>query len=296
VIGNVEEWVADPWHKDYQGAPKEGQVWAGNRCLGVISRGGAWPSQPKNLRLAYRKFMGSSDFSSTSRGFRIVRSEESLTQAQDETELQCQSSIVLKEGKKIFRHVLKDGGKGPEMVILPAGTFKMGDIQGGGSDREKPVHEVSVARFAIGRYEVTFAEYDQFAKATGRIKPDDEGWGRGKHPVINVTWYDAKAYTEWLTEQTGKQYSLPSEAQWEYAARAGTETKYWWGNEIGENRANCRNCGSQWDGSSTAPVGSFGPNPFGLYDTAGNVWEWISDSWHKDYFFWFPRAGAYRYT
>jgi formylglycine-generating enzyme required for sulfatase activity len=85
------------------------------------------------------------------------------------------------------------------------------------------------------------------------------------------TWYDAAAYTEWLAEQTGKRYRLPSEAEWEYAARAGTETAYWWGNDIGANRANCNGCGSQWDNQETAPVGSFDPNPFGLYDTSGNV-------------------------
>ena len=158
----------------------------------------------------------------------------------------------------------------------------MGDIQGEGEGNEKPVHEVFVKPFAIGRYEVTFAEYDRFAEAMGQKKPDDEGWGRGNRPVIN-SWDEAKAYTKWLSEQTGKEYGLPSEAEWEYAARAGTETKYWWGNEIGENWANCGDCGSQWAENQTAPVGSFMPNPFGLYDTVGNVSEWITDSWHQSY-------------
>jgi formylglycine-generating enzyme required for sulfatase activity len=182
---------------------------------------------------------------------------------------------------KVVRDRLKDGGYGPEMVVIPAGTFRMGDTQG--SEREKPVHEVSIKRFAMGRYEVTFAEYDKFANATGRKKPNDRGWGRGNRPVINVSWHDAVAYTEWLSEQTGEEYRLPSEAEWEYAARAGTKTKYCWGNEIGKNRANCNDCGSQWDKKKTAPVGSFKANPFGLHDTVGNVWEWVADLWHDNY-------------
>jgi formylglycine-generating enzyme required for sulfatase activity len=182
-----------------------------------------------------------------------------------------------------FRDSLKDGSSGPEMVVIPAGSFRMGDIQGGGSSDEQPVHSVSVGQFAMGKFEVTFAEYDKFAEATGRKKPSDSGWGRGNRPVINVSWYDATAYTEWLSNQTGKQYRLPTEAEWEYAARAGTETKYWWGNEIGSNRANCDGCGSQWDNKQTAPVGSFSANQFGLYDTSGNVWEWNCSEYDSKY-------------
>jgi formylglycine-generating enzyme required for sulfatase activity len=91
------------------------------------------------------------------------------------------------------------------------------------------------------------------------------------------------AYAEWLSQMTGYYYRLPTEAEWEYAARAGTETDYWWGNEIGKNRANCFECGSQWDGKSTAPVGSFVGNPFGLYDTVGNVWEWTCSEYEEKY-------------
>jgi formylglycine-generating enzyme required for sulfatase activity len=162
---------------------------------------------------------------------------------------------------EFFQDTLQDGSLGPEMVWIPAGTFRMGDIQGGGDSDEQPVHEVSVDGFAMGRFEVTFDEYDKFADATGREKLDDEGWGRGNLPVNNVdSWYDATAYTEWLSEQTGHTYRLPTEAEWEYSARAGTETKYWWGNEIGTNKANCR-----------------------LYDTAGNVWEWTCSSYFSSY-------------
>ncbi|MEK8015841.1 MAG: formylglycine-generating enzyme family protein [Candidatus Parabeggiatoa sp.] len=183
---------------------------------------------------------------------------------------------------KVFRDPLKDGGEGPEMIIIPAGRFRMGDIRNTGSANEKPVHQVSVKSFAMGRYPITFAEYDLFCEAKNREKPSERGLGRDDNrPVINVSWDDAVAYLNWLTAQTGKPYRLPSEAEWEYAARAGTDTDYWWGNEIGQNRANCRDSG--WGGKKTSPVGSFEANPFGLYDTVGNVWEWCADPWHENY-------------
>ena len=112
---------------------------------------------------------------------------------------------------------------------------------------------------------------------------DERGWGRGRRPVINVSWEDAVAYTKWLSGQTGERCRLPSEAEWEYAARAGSVTKYSWGNEIGSNQANCDVCGSQWDGKQTAPVGSFDPNGWGLHDLHGNVWEWVQDCWNGSY-------------
>jgi formylglycine-generating enzyme required for sulfatase activity len=143
-----------------------------------------------------------------------------------------------------------------------------------GESDEKPVHAWKMGSFYMSKYETTFDEYDAFASATGREKPSDRGWGRGKHPVINVSWQDAVAYAEWLSGKTGKVYRLPTEAEWEYAARGGTTTKYWWGDNLGSNKANCDGCGSQWDNKQTAPVGSFSPNGFGLYDTVGNVREW----------------------
>ena len=172
----------------------------------------------------------------------------------------------------------------PEMVVIPEGRFRMGCVSGKNCyDAEKPVHEVRVASFELSKYEVTFEEYDRFTVVTGRISPKDEGWGRGRRPVINVSWEDAVAYTEWLSAQTGERYRLPSEAEWEYAARAGSTTKYSWGNEIGHNRANCYGCGSQWDIEKTAPVGSFGPNALGLHDMHGNLWEWVQDCWNDSY-------------
>jgi formylglycine-generating enzyme required for sulfatase activity len=182
-----------------------------------------------------------------------------------------------------FRDRLKDDNLGPEMVLIPAGSFRMGDIQGGGGSDEQPVHTVYVNQFAIGKFEVTFAEYDKFAEADGRTKPNDQGWGRGNRPVINVSWYDATAYAKWLSDQTGYTYRLPTEAEWEYAARAGSLTSYWWGHDIGSNRANCKACGSKWDHKQTAPSGSFEANKFGLYDTSGNVWEWTCSEYESKY-------------
>ena len=184
---------------------------------------------------------------------------------------------------KIFRDRLQTGNFGPEMVVIPAGSFKMGNTQDNKNPEELPVHQVSIKSFAIGRYEVTFKEYDQFVKATNRRKPKDYTWGRCNQPVIDVSWEDAKAYTKWLTKQTKRQYRLPSEAEWEYVARAGTTTNYWWGNKIGKNLANCADCGSKWDDKKTALVGSFLQNPFGVYDMIGNVWEWVADPWHNNY-------------
>ena len=180
-----------------------------------------------------------------------------------------------------FRDDLASGGTGPLMVVVPAGSFRMGCLNDGGGCYldQRPVHTVDIASFAISRYEITFEQWDACvaAGACGGYRPVDRGWGRGSRPVIRLKWNDAQAYVSWLSQQTGRQYRLPSESEWEYAARAGTETTYHWGNAAGNNRANCDGCGSEWDGAQTAPVGSFAPNPWGLYDVHGNVWEWTED-------------------
>ena len=179
---------------------------------------------------------------------------------------------------EVFRDALKGGGEGPAMVVLPTGRFRMGSPSGetGRFPWEGPVRTVNISkRIAMGRYEVTFADYDRFVSATGRESLDDEGWGRGRRPVINVSKKDAQAYAVWLSAQTGKTYRLPSESEWEYAARAGTRTRYSWGDETGVNRASCDGCGSEWDDEQTAPVGSFAANGFGLFDMHGNVREWV---------------------
>ena len=110
----------------------------------------------------------------------------------------------------------------------------------------------------------------------GFIQSDD-------HPVVCVNWYDARAYTRWLSQETGEEYRLLSEAEWEYVARAGTTTQYWWGDSIGRNQANCVDCGSRWDGEGTAPVGSFSANAFGVFDVSGNVTEWVEDCYNANY-------------
>ncbi|MFL6796672.1 MAG: formylglycine-generating enzyme family protein [Xanthobacteraceae bacterium] len=167
-----------------------------------------------------------------------------------------------------------------EMVVVPAGSFEMGTQL----DYENPVHRVTISKpFAIGRYEVTFDEWDKCVEEGGcKYNPEDRGWGRGNRPVINVSWLDAKAYVTWLSQKTGKTYRLPSEAEWEYAARAGTNTPYWWGREPGARQANCRECNTG-EGLKTMPAGTYRPNAFGLYDMAGNVAEWVEDCWNDNY-------------
>ena len=180
----------------------------------------------------------------------------------------------------------KDCAQCPQMVVIPAGTFVMGSPPGeeGRRKSEGPQHRVTVRRFAIGKYEVTFAQWDACQAAGGcSHRPKDLGMGRGNRPVINVSWNDAKQYVVWLSKKTGKRYRLPSEAEWEYAARAGTQTRFWWGNALGRGNTNCKRCGSPWEKKGTSPVGSFRPNRFGLYDVHGNVSEWVEDCWHKSY-------------
>ena len=204
--------------------------------------------------------------------------------------------MIYTEGKKerdsISTLIYENGGVAPvplkpEMVVIPAGEYRRGcrsDCDEGLLRQALPVQKVRVESFELSKYEVTFEEYDRFT-ATRRPWADDEGWGRGRRPVINVSWEDAVVYTKWLSGQTGERYRLPSEAEWEYAARSGTKKKkYSWGNEIGRNRANCEGCGSRWDDRQTAPVGSFIANGWGLHDLHGNVWEWVQDCWNEDYY------------
>ena len=175
----------------------------------------------------------------------------------------------------------------PQMVVVPAGRFRMGCVSGQGCfDDEKPVRQVRIRRpFALSVHEVTFAEWDACVSAggCGGYRPNDAGRGRENRPVMNVSWNDTRSYVSWLSRRTGKTYRLPSESEWEYAARAGSTTKYSWGNEVGRNRANCVGCRSRWDRQRTAPVGSFPANAFGLHDMHGNVWEWVEDCWNNSY-------------
>ena len=214
----------------------------------------------------------------------------------------------------------------PEMVVLPSGTFKMGTLEAAGCGdgdpwgvssaqtdwwsspiwycNEWPVHSVSVPPFAVGVYEVTFAEWDACTAAggCGGYRPSDEGWGRGRRPVVNVSWDDAELYVKWLSVRTGRRYRLLSESEWEYAARAGTTTPFHTGATISMYQANYNGRNIYYDGRDiygggdwgayrqrTIPVGSFPANGFGLHDMHANVYEWVQDCWNDSY------RGAPRY-
>ena len=194
----------------------------------------------------------------------------------------------LRQEQQRVGRTFRDCAQCPQMVVVPSGSFTMGspNSEKGRYHDEGPRHRVSIDyRFAVGVYEVTFAEWDACVSAggCGGYRPDDAGWDRGNRPVINVSWEDAQSYVRWLSQRTGESYRLLSESEWEYVARAGSVTAYSWGNDIGHNRANCAGCGSRWDNQKTAPVGAFGANAWGLYDVHGNVWEWVENCWHYSY-------------
>jgi formylglycine-generating enzyme required for sulfatase activity len=166
----------------------------------------------------------------------------------------------------------------PEMVVLPKGEFLMGspESEKGRFDDEGPQHRVTIGyRFALGKYAVTFAEYDHFCELTDREMAWDEGWGRGRKPVIYVSWLDATAYCEWLARETGQPYRLPSEAEWEYTCRAGTTTPFSFGPTITPDQVNYNHSGE------TVLVGTLPPNPWGLHEMHGNVEEWVEDQWSQ---------------
>ena len=184
-------------------------------------------------------------------------------------------------------------GLSPELVWIEGGEFSMGSSTGEAYPDidEAPLHQVSITAFSMSRCEISHADYAHFANDTVADKelPADDGWGRGNRPVNNVSWEDARSYASWMGDQIDQSCDLPTEAEWEYAARAGTTTAYsvpepeGSDNLEGKNLANCVGCGSEWDKTSTAPVGSFPPNAWGLYDMHGNVWEWVQDCWHGNY-------------
>ncbi|MBL8424305.1 MAG: SUMF1/EgtB/PvdO family nonheme iron enzyme [Candidatus Accumulibacter phosphatis] len=221
---------------------------------------------------------------------------------------------VVRPSEWLPGRVFRDGDGLPEMVVIPAGEFVMGspESEAGRSADEGPQHKVSIGKaFALGRYAVTVGDFKRFVQASGyrseaERNPDEgiwawdaaEGhWGQSegrswrdpglaqddRHPVVGVSWNDALAYVKWLGKNTGKPYRLPSEAEWEYAARAGTTTAYPWGDDPGSGRGNFSGSGSDWSGKGTGPVGSFAPNGFGLYDMIGNALEWTQDCWNESY-------------
>jgi formylglycine-generating enzyme required for sulfatase activity len=177
-----------------------------------------------------------------------------------------------------FRECARDC---PEMVVLPARSFRMGSPS---LSNAAPQRQVTIASpFAVAKFELTFAEWDVCESIGNCPHAADTGMARGIKPVINVSWDDAQLYVAWLSRMTGRPYRLLTEAEYEYAARGGKQTAYPWGDAIGKNNAVCYDCGSEWDNRQTAPVGTFAPNAFGLYDTGGNVWEWVEDCYHENY-------------
>lgn len=189
-----------------------------------------------------------------------------------------------------IQDTLKSGSLGPKLAVIPTGTGVVGGKELTPFKNNSPEHKViSTQEYAMGIAEVTFREYDAFCRSTFIDCPDSNGWGRGDQPVINVSWLDAVAYTEWLSEQTNQVYRLPSEAEWEYAARGGTSTNYWWGDEYIQGIDHCDrdlgDCPKGTELSEPGPAGRFKANPFGLFDVTSNVLEWVLDCYspnHKD--------------
>ena len=188
----------------------------------------------------------------------------------------------------------RDCSECPEMVVVPSGSFRMGSPSGeeGRDNDEGPRHLVTIDyRFAVGVYEVTFSEWSGCVNSggCGGYVPSDRGWGRGNRPVINVSWEDAQSYVRWLSQKTGHTYGLLSESEWEYVARAGTDTPFYFGSTISTAQANYDGNYTYGGGrkgvyrEETVPVGSFSANGWGVYDMHGNVWEWVEDCWNASY-------------
>lgn len=190
---------------------------------------------------------------------------------------------------------IRDNPLTPIMMVIPAGAFDMGSppAEAGRGRFEDPQHRVAIVHpFALSKFDVTFQQWDACVAEGGcnGYRPGDEGWGRGTRPVVNVSYTDALAYVDWLTAKTGHHYRLPSESEWEYAARAGSDTVYWWGDDASHDHANygsdvcCTGLAAGADHwASTSPVGSFAANPFGLFDMNGNAMQWVADCWHGSY-------------
>lgn len=208
---------------------------------------------------------------------------EQVAAAEPEPVVEEPATPVPAEPTGTFRDRLRSGGTGPQMVSLPGGTFKMGSNEGSAQPSMRPQHDVSVRPFAIATHELTFAEYERFARATNRAIPPADGVDKRTFPVFGVSWEDALAYTQWLSRETGHRYALPTEAQWEYAASAGRNAPYWWGYDAPRNRAHCFGCTPGLHPRMPIQVGYFEPSPYGLYDTIGNVAEWVRDCWHANY-------------
>lgn len=230
------------------------------------------------------------------------------TQAAEQVALLSAPTLPPHATVSIQPKILRDCDDCPELVVVPKGSFLIGSAKSeqGRSPDEGPQQRINFAQpFAMARYEVTFAEWDACAHDGGceGYLPEDEGWGRNRRPVINVSWNDIQSYLSWISAKTGYEYNLPSEAQWEYAARGGKGSAYWWGNKLQSGVAICDGCNKNvgTQKKMTQPVGSVAANPFGLFDMSGNVYEWVADHYHdtyqaipKDGKIWLVSEGGYR--
>lgn len=177
---------------------------------------------------------------------------------------------------------IKDCDACPVMLVLYPGPYTMGNNKS--DPTERPAHRVSIkAPFALGKYEVTVGEWNACVEASVCPEVPSLADADDKLPMRDVSWDEAQLYLNWLSKVSGKAYRLPTEAEWEFAARGGSSTRYWWGEQMRGGNASCRNCGQPWDADSPPPVGSFVANPFGFFDMNGSVWEWVTDCWHSSY-------------
>ena len=320
TAGNVLEWVEDCRHDSYNGAPSGGKAWtSGGDCFERVLRGGTWLEGSGILRSSNR-FGGAPVLRSSYFGFRVARKLSPETDIKQQaafvappkpspppSQVQPAVGIFPKKPGQTFR----DCADCPEMVVIPAGSFRMGDLNGHGDVIEKPVHDVRIPRpLAVGMYEVTVGEYlacvdsgdclepewrESESKYNARTGSDDHYRKFGtaltddRHPIVGVSWNDAKQYVSWLGRRAGKQYSLLSESEWEYTARAGTATPFHFGPTISPDQANYIGNYAFNGGPKgvfrkrTVPVGEFQPNSFGHYNMHGNVWEWVEDCWYGSY-------------
>jgi formylglycine-generating enzyme required for sulfatase activity/tetratricopeptide (TPR) repeat protein len=299
--GNVWEWTEDCWHPNYNGAPTDGSAWTSERnCFYRVVRGGSWLAGPSPLRAAFRSSNSSSQRVNTV-GLRVARTlpespdvESQLANVAPQGPAQVAVLTPAKERALKPKDSFKECDACPEMVVVPAGSFTMGspanELQR--DDDEGPQHQVTFAQaFAVGKYAVTFEEWDACVRDGGcdSYRPADKGWGRGRQPVINVSWSDAKSYVAWLTGKTGKPYRLLSEAEREYVTRAGTTKPFWSDSTISIEQANYDGNATYGNGRTgeyrrrTVPVDSYQPNSWGLYQVHGNVHEWTEDCWNNNY-------------